>query len=282
MAGLDSSGGVCYPTPMPTSLAPARLSSAQKRQLLEEGYTALPGVVPRPLVDAALRAINFALSGGMPEVCVVPGPRPGHSVDIVETLKAAQKTAAVNDLLRRSPLIEIVRSLLGELAPLADGWLVLRYPQPEPEAPGRIFHIDGVHTGDNSIYPGEIFSRSAKVVVYLNDVLGPDCGNFTVCPGSHLQVARYLQKEGWQALLRGMPKLSFAPARQLVGRAGDAFLCHYLLVHDGVHNLSPHIRYAAFFDLDNAEHPHLWQRALTEPWLEWPGLVAPRRAASRR
>lgn len=258
---------------MAISAPPSALTAAQRRQLLGEGYVQLPGAVPRPLIDAALRAINFALSGGMPELCVVPGPRPGHSVDIIETLKAAQKTAAVNDLLRRSPLLDLCRSVLGELAPLTDGWLVLRYPQPEPEEPGRIYHIDGLHTGDNSINPGEITTRSAKIVVYLSDVPGQDCGNFTVCPGSHLQIARHLRETGWESLLRGMPKLPFAAPRQLVGRAGDAFLCSYLLVHDGVQNLSPNIRYAAFFDLDNAEHPRLWKRSLTEPWLEWPGLA---------
>ena len=37
------------------------LSEAQKQELWEKGFVKLPGIVPRELVDAALRAINASL-----------------------------------------------------------------------------------------------------------------------------------------------------------------------------------------------------------------------------
>src|SRR5207302_1479359 len=41
------------------------LSYLQKREIYENGYVHLPGVVPRVMVDAALRAINHSVGEGM-------------------------------------------------------------------------------------------------------------------------------------------------------------------------------------------------------------------------
>ena len=41
------------------------LTYAQKEQIYERGYVKVPGVVPRVMVDAALRAINHSVGQGM-------------------------------------------------------------------------------------------------------------------------------------------------------------------------------------------------------------------------
>ena len=62
------------------------LTHLQKREIYENGYVHLPGVVPRVMVDAALRAINHSVGEGMnaDEMVVagadlLPGPQPPHS-----------------------------------------------------------------------------------------------------------------------------------------------------------------------------------------------------------
>lgn len=270
----------------PENSKPIRLTPAQKKFFREQGYLHLPRVVPRPRVDAALRVVNAALVGdGCAELC--PGdPEP---VGMSKAIGALRDAPEINALLRESPLAATAESLLGEIDWQANprGWLVLRFPQLKRLEQEPRYHIDGVYTADHTslsdirIRQGTVSTNSMKVTVYLNDVPREDSGNFALYPGSHLLMARHLREKGWETLLDGMPKLDYGrPPVQIRGRAGDAILCHYLLVHDGVQNLSPHIRYAVFFDLAEKEHNARWKESLVDPWLEWPGL-APKRAGSR-
>lgn len=257
---------------------PIQLTSAQKKQLREEGYVHLPGAVPRPLVDSARRAINATLSGGYPaRMPADPVPE-----DTYKAMQALGPTPVINDLIARTALQGLAESLLGgvdwDCKPT--GWIVLRYPQMERLAETPNFHVDGVYMRDeefedgapNRIAPNELCTNTLKIGVYLSDVPRTDCGNFTVLQGSHLRLAKHLKKHGWEVLKKGLPKIDLGKPKQIVGRAGDAILCHYMLAHEGEQNLSPDIRYAVFFNLAQKEHKSRWQAALTDPWLEWPGL----------
>lgn len=257
-----------------------QLTPAQKTHLREHGFVQLPGIVPRRLIDGALRSVNIALSGGSTELCS-GDPDP---TGISKAVDALQGTPPINDLVLRSPLKAVAEDLLGEVNwhVKPKGWLVLRYPRPDTDPPKRPnYHIDGIYSRDEAfpdeaygrIPQGEINSSSMKAMVYLSDVPSPDSGNFTVVPGSHLAMAKHLKKVGWEVLRKGCPKIPLGEPRQILGRAGDAVICHYLLLHDGEKNRSPHIRYAAFFNLSQARHHAQWRESLCDPFLEWPGLA---------
>lgn len=255
------------------------LTAAEARHFREQGFVVLPGFVPRAMAEEARRSINAALSGGCAELC--PGdPEPSG---VTGAMEAVRDTPAISGLLRDSGLLPLAESLLGGLDPAAKprGWIVLRYPQLERSAKGSNFHIDGVYSRDDEleasgeahrIERGTLNTNTLKVAVYLSDLPRPDSGNFSVIPGSHLRMAEFVHKNGWEALLKGMPDLDLGRPLQITGRAGDAVLVHYLTVHDGEQNLSPDIRYAVFFDLAQVRHQSLWREALADPWLEWPGL----------
>lgn len=256
----------------------AGLSPAQKTSLRDEGFVRLPGLMPLPLVEAARRAINAALSGGCTELC--PGdPEPEG---VTGAMEAVRDTPAIRDLLHNSPLLGLAEGLLGGLDPAAKprGWIVLRYPQLERHAKGPTYHIDGVYTHDerfedgasNRISRGQLNTNTLKFAIYLSDVPKPDSGNYSVIPGSHRRIAAHVKKHGWEILNEGMPKIDLGRPHQIIGRAGDVVLNNYLLAHDGEQNLSPDIRYAVFFDLAQTEHRARWREALADPWLEWPGL----------
>lgn len=241
------------------------LTPAQTRSLRQNGYAVLPGAVPRPLIEAALADINCAVS---------EKNQSGATGSFKEEQWMDWRgTPEVMALLLETGLWELADALVGPIHPPAGpGFVCLRYPQRRRYPCEPAFHVDGVYSHDSWTRKGEIDSMSIKIAVFLSDVPGPDRGNFTVIPGSHLLLAEHLRERGLEALREGMPALSWGRPKQLVGRAGDAVVCHYMLVHEGEQNLSPHVRYAAFFNLMRDDHRAHQREALTDPWFEWRGL----------
>merc|ERR1719174_2711376 len=97
------------------------------------------------------------------------------------------------------------------------------------------YHLDG---------QGQRFPDcfSLLVCIALSDQRAPDCGNFTVYPGSHLDER-----------LRSYPSMSkqdqpdLGPGVQQLLAPGDAVLAHVLLAHRGGPNLAEVDRDCIFF-----------------------------------
>ena len=254
------------------------LSFAQKQEIIDGGYVRVPGVVPRAMLDAALRAINSSVGDGM-------------NVDEMMTFRSRsycpelQDAPVITDLLYRTPAWKLAESAIGtgRIDPPATAQIALRFPSlqdPPPEPDG---HLDGVHSPHNGVPKGEIRNFTMLVGIYLSDVPNPYAGNFTVWPATHRAFERYFREHGAEALLAGMPPIDLPRPRQITGAAGDIILAHYQIAHTAAPNVSPHTRYAVFFRLRHVDHPSFRPEAMTDIWLEWEGLrdVAQRVGACR-
>ena len=245
------------------------LSVAQKQELIDNGYVKVPGIVPRAMLDAALRAINSLVGKGLDG----------------DEMTELHDAAVITDLLMRTPAWELAESAIGSgrIDPPRRAQIALRFPSLEDPPPEPIGHLDGMHSEHNGVPKGEIRNFTMLVGIYLSDVPESYAGNFTVWPGTHHAHERYFREHGAKALLDGMPPIDLPPPVHVTGAAGDVILAHYQVAHTAVTNVSPHTRYAVFFRLRHVGHPSFRPEAMTDIWLDWEGLrdLAPR-AGGRR
>jgi hypothetical protein len=247
------------------------MTAARKKSLARDGFLVLPELVPRPLIDAALRDINHRLG---------TGEHPGKDsyADSRDYLSEYVTSPPVMDLLRRSPLAGLSEQLLGagRVEPVSQAQVALRFPSPSDESPAaRSVHVDGLYDDDSDI---PVVRYSFCAGVFLSDVTGPNQGNFTAYPGTHRMIAQRFRRDGLGALKGGVERILRLPKpRQLEGRAGDVVLFHFQTAHDKARNDSPEIRYMAYFRF---YHVDAWRdksreymaKALANPWLEWPAM----------
>jgi len=243
------------------------LTHLEKQALFEQGFVKIPGVVPRVMVNAALRAINHSLGQG-----IDPGRLPiFRSQSYCPELQSAP---VITDLLHKTPAWTLAESAVGEgkLQPVNGGQIALRFPGTQDPPPNPGGHLDGMYTPTNGVPEGTIQNFTLLLGVLLSDLTAPHSGNFTVWPGTHHLFERYFREHGPQSLLNGMPKVPLPPPEQLQGEAGDVVLCHYQLPHGAAANVSPHVRYAVFFRLMHVDHEaHRWD-VMTNLWLQWEGM----------
>ncbi len=242
-----------------------KLTFRQKRKFYEKGFVKIPGVVPRVMIDRAMRAINHSLGEGM-NVADMPILRAQSYCPEIKN------TPVIADLLNKTPAWQLAESVIGEgkIRPVHGGQIALRFPvMQDPPSPPRP-HLDGMHTPTNGVPKGTIANFTALVGIYLSDVPNPDSGNFTVWPGTHHIYERYFREHGPESLLNGMPPVDLPEPEQVTGSAGDMILVHYQLAHGIAPNVSPNIRYAVFFRLIHVDHE--WRAPMTDIWMHWPGI----------
>lgn len=223
----------------------ASLSHDELLFFRDNGYLQVRDIVPRALVDAALRIINMELGrvgGGMQRNQL------GHPV----LGGGVGASAAVVHLLTQTPLFTLAQRLLGraKCSVPREGQVALVFPRdgtPPPEHPRSQWHIDGLETGSYSPF-------TMLIGVSLSDQMTEFAGNFTVFPGSHtiLQArckANMERKSDQHDLINSNPlaaalidRPDVGPARQLLARAGDAVFAHQKLAHSAGMNFSPNIR----------------------------------------
>jgi hypothetical protein len=243
------------------------LTWAQKEELYAQGFVQVRGVVPRVMVDAALKAINESLGRGIdPEK--VPEFR---ARTFCPELVADQ---VITQLLTDTPAWSLAESVLGpgQIRPVRSGQIALRFPVHQDPPPPPQPHLDGMHAPLNGVPPGVIRNFTMLVGVLLSDVTGPYAGNLAVWPGSHRLYEAYFREHGPEKLLEGMPPVPLPDPVQLTGQAGDVVLCHYQLAHGITPNVSPHIRYAVYFRLTHVSHDD-WREPMVDIWREWPGMA---------
>jgi hypothetical protein len=245
------------------------LSEDQKSAFRADGFVLIPGVIPRPQIDAALRAINHSVGQGMN----VADMREFAVQSYCPELRLAP---VIVDLLEKTGAMAIAESAIGAgKVRHGRGQIALRFPKIE-SGPIKLHpHLDGMYSPTNGVAPGVIDNFTALMGILLSDLPEPDCGNFTVWPGSHLLYADYFKSHSPQALLNGMPKIPLPQPRQITGKAGDVVLVHYLLGHAVGPHFGANIRYLVFFRLKHADHEQRRWDSMTDPWLEWEGMRPP-------
>ena len=247
------------------------LTLAQKREFYEEGYLRIPGVVPKVLVNEALRAVNHSIGTN------------GLGGEDMENNRSAffcaelLRAPVILDLFYKSPVIEIAEELMGEgnVMSIISAKPYPRFPlSPGEEAPEPRGHIDGIGSGTNGM-PKGYYGRgfTAFAVVYLVDLLERNAGNFTVWPKSHHAFEQYFQNNGHEVLATGRPDIPLPEEPVMVtGRAGDLILAHHLMLHTGGPNSSPNVRHAVITRLRHKEVEDNEYAAYTDMWREWPGV----------
>lgn len=226
----------------------------------------VPGGTPAELVAAALRAINLSLGGG-----IDPARIPAFNAGTWCPELAGGRV--VRNLYDHGDARRVAERFIGpgRVAPVYGGQIALRFPQAGPPAAFGP-HLDGMYYPGNGVPEGEVCNFTALAGVLLSDVPGPDAGNLVVYPGSHRLNAEYFREHGPESLRHGMPKVDLPPAVQVTGRAGDVVLCHYLMSHAVASNVSPHVRYAAYFRLSHVDHASRRWQSMVDPWVEWEGV----------
>ena len=143
------------------------LSLAQKRQFHDEGYIKIPGVVPKVLLDEALRAVNHSIGEvGLGGEDMENNRSAFHCAELL-------RAPVILDLFYKSPVIEIAEELMGKgnVMPLKQAKPYPRFPLSLGEdAPEPRGHIDGIGSGTNGM-PKGYYGRgfTAFAVVYLVD-----------------------------------------------------------------------------------------------------------------
>ena len=252
----------------------ATLTGPQKDSLRSRGYVVLPGVIPRPLLEAALRAINSSLGRGL-------RPEDVPRFRAKSFCPELQKADVILDLFRETAASTAAAALVGTegLERVTTGQIALSFPADGHAAPTTARpptpHLDGMYTPDNGVPAGSILSFTMLAGMVLSDVDGPNAGNLVVWPGSHRILEGYFRTRGPKSLLAGMPDIDLGQPEPVFARAGDVVLCHYQLAHAAGPNTSPHVRYAVYFRLKRKGHDRLSWECLTDVWREWPGISAP-------
>lgn len=242
------------------------LNNRQKRQIYERGFVTVPGVVPRIMVQDALRAINHSVGQGM-------------NVDEMTKFRAQsycpelQTSSRIADLLNRTPAWSLAESVIGpgKIKPVSAGQIALRFPALGEPGEARP-HLDGMYSPTNGVKEGTIGNFTMLVGILLSDVPTAQMGNLTVWPGTHALYQDYFREHGPQSLLKGLPPVAMPEPEAIIGSAGDIVLTHYQVAHGVGPNISPFIRYAVFFRLSHLDHESLHWDCMTDIWREWEGM----------
>jgi ectoine hydroxylase-related dioxygenase (phytanoyl-CoA dioxygenase family) len=235
------------------------LTYLQKQHLLEQGYVVVPGVIPKILIERALKWIN-------------------HSIGNAAEWKNHTGEPAIVDLFNRTPVKTLIDSLIGEemYYPIKSAQVAPRYPVYADPAPAPHPHLDGLL----ELHNGVVQNFTALIGVLLSDLDETDAGNFTVWPGTHKSHEQYfrehtpdimLQEESFRTIHHS-PNVPKGEPRQITGKAGDVVIVHYLTLHTAAANIKHNIRYACFFRVQHKDRDRDWRAPLLEMWRHWPGL----------
>ncbi|NBD27730.1 phytanoyl-CoA dioxygenase family protein [Paenibacillus glycinis] len=246
-----------------------KLTFEQKASMLKNGYIHVPGVIPKLMVDRAVRHINHSVGEGM-------NPANMQTYRAQSFCPELQDQPPISELFNATPVKSLVEDLIGEgqALPVESGQIALRFPSLADPPSIHQPHLDGMYSPTNGVREGTIANFTMLVGVLLSPVREPFAGNFTVWPGTHSLFESYFKSHGPESLLNGMPPIELPQPVQTLGEPGDVFLAHYQLGHSVAMNVSPLPRYAIFFRVTHAEHGRDWKAPMTDIWLHWPGIRA--------
>lgn len=250
-----------------------QLTTQQQQTFLADGFLVLPKAVPDAMVTAARQAINHNLG----QVGMDPAKMTYYRS--LSYCNEIQREQVITDLFNRTSANEYAKCLLGQdnVTPVDQVQIALRFPaatNPKEAAPAFGGHMDGLGSGSNGSQRGE-YARGFTMlaVIYLQDVLEPYNGNFSVWPGSHETVADHARTHGLDVLSQGQPKCKWPKEGvQINGKAGDLILMHHNAIHTAAPNLGPDVRYAAIARIHHVNLNALGVEGIIRPWVEFEGL----------
>src|SRR5437867_3090355 len=245
------------------------LTDANKRAFAERGYIVVRSVLSRGEIDAAMRVVDDLIAATPPadghcgHHFYWPALSPGHPL---------------LGLLLDGGAFDVAEQLIrpGRLTMPRQAQVALNIP-PYPHRPGR-GHIDGVTPTEDDGRPGT-FTMLAGLM--LTDQTVENAGNLWVWPGTHRAQEALFKDRGPEALLtsRGMPDIAHQASAQVLGRAGDLLLAHYMLSHNIGGNTSPNVRRVIYYRLQREGHRDRWRDCLRDIWLEFDAIRAALAAA---
>jgi hypothetical protein len=222
----------------------------------------VPQAVPRPLIDDTRLEV---------ESLVAREPLPAGHLGPYSYFLASVEFPALCALLSGSPALSAAESLITPRrfeAP--DQVQVSLNVPPFDHIPGGP-HIDGLAPPESDRRPGTITLLAG---IFLTDQAAEQMGNLWVWPGSHLRAAAYFREHGPDSLLSSVPypQVELPKPRQVLGRAGDLLLAHYLLGHNIGGNTSAVTREVVYFRLSREGHRGRWRECVQDLLLEFEPL----------
>jgi hypothetical protein len=167
-----------------------------------------------------------------------------------------------------SPALAVAEALIapGSLEVPVQAQVSLNIP-PWKHRPGGP-HIDGLTPPEPDGRPGTF---TVLAGLFLTDQAEKDMGNLWVWPGTHRASAAHFRACGADALMSVVhyPPVALPPPRQVVGRAGDLLLAHYMLGHNMGGNLCGTTREVVYFRLHARGHRQHWRACLTDELYEF-------------
>ena len=240
------------------------LNREQLRSFAADGYLVIPDVVPPDLLSIATREIDALITKDPP-----PKDHRGQHF----YWQRLQDRDPFLRILLDSNAFAIAESLIapGKLEIPTQAQIALNLP-PFSHRPGGP-HIDGASPPEPSGRPGT-FTMLAGIL--LSDQSSEDTGNLWVWPGTHLAHEAYFRERGPEALLesKGYPPIELPAPSQILGRAGDLLLSHYMLGHNIGGNTSSIIRRALYFRLVREGHRDRWRDCVRDAMLEFDAVRA--------
>jgi hypothetical protein len=251
------------------------LTAEQRSRFARDGYLVIPDVVDRDRVDTALQLINNWIFCEFDHERQVEYSAQSFGDDV-------RGDPNVIGLLTESPALDLATQLVGRRLAYPDrAQIALRFPVPPGARPFSAgAHIDGIPTRDNGVpADGQIHGFTVNACILLSDLTGPDQGNFTVWPGSHLTMAHWFAEHGpripdpdaFFVATEDVANATSAPL-PVTGGAGDLILVHHLTAHANGGHAGPNIRYAVFFRLTSDVRYDLGDAVYTDPWAEWDAM----------
>eukprot|EP00466_Bigelowiella_natans_P013342 jgi/Bigna1/75398/fgenesh1_pg.34_\ len=264
-----------------SSVLNADMVASMKRN----GFHKFSGLVPKELVDNALKELNRRLGS-------VKG-----GVDKFKA-KSFPDHPAITDLFNKSDIPHVVQRLLGmpNMPYQGAGQIAMRFPgdacpggkvessQSHLESTSKHWHIDGcpsMFAKGITDHWGEVHNFDALVGVLLSKVEAPQSGELCCFPGSHYELADYFKKKGFKEvyskghLPKGAESDKWIKGKPFhgIGVPGDVFIANYMTAHFIAPNASPNIRYAIYFRVKgpyfNKKKKH-FPEPMLQPWMNWP------------
>lgn len=235
------------------------LSNETRREFAERGYIVVPAVLSPREVRAAMTVVDDFVAQTPP-----PDGHRGHHF----YWPALAPGHPLLGLLLDGAAFDVAEQLIrpGSLEVPRQAQVTLNIP-PYDHRPGR-GHLDGATPPEPDGRPGT-FTMLAGLL--LTDQTSENAGNLWVWPGTHRAHEALFRERGPDALLssRGLPDIPLPAPEQVLGRAGDLLLAHYMLSHNIGGNTSPNVRRVIYYRLQREGHRDRWRDCVQDALLEF-------------
>lgn len=258
------------------------------------GIVHLPGAIKMELLHKALYRVNFDIGQADSGIRISEVARANYHPNSTELLNLHYKSALPH-------LFELVLGVKEYVPLYGYAQVPIRFPDDlcnlgkgdrgdrrdrefDWDEQRRGWHIDNIPPSTSDRHDSSpINNFDATVVVLLSDTHGKYSGELVTYPGSHRILSSLLQQDkslfhdlhtkGLNALPRHEKSDEILGSKpyHCLGKAGDVFILNYMNAHLPTCNLSPHIRYAAFFRIQGAAFPGFVEmpESMFDPLLHW-------------